>query len=80
LFLYDQQHAFKIQIFINRTAVAKDFKIRDGDIRYYSNAGLVGLSKFASLVNTLISPVTNSVYNASRSATLVAPAALPLMP
>jgi polysaccharide export outer membrane protein len=59
---------------------AKDFKIRDGDILYYSNAGLVGLSKFASLVNTLISPVTNSVYNASRSATLVAPSALPLMP
>lgn len=59
---------------------ANEFKIRDGDILYYSNAGLVGLSKFASLVNTLISPVTNSIYNASRSATLISPTALPLMP
>jgi hypothetical protein len=57
--------------------LASDFKIRDGDIIYYSTAGLVGLGKFSALVSSLISPAANASYNGARAMQLFAPGALP---
>ena len=57
--------------------LASEFKIRDGDILYYSTAGLVGLGKFSTLVNSLVSPAANASYNGARAMQLFAPGALP---
>jgi polysaccharide export outer membrane protein len=39
--------------------LAKNFKVRDQDIVYYANATSVGVGKFMSLLNTLLSPVSS---------------------
>ncbi len=57
--------------------LASEFKIRDGDILYYSTAGLVGLGKFSTLVNSLVSPAANASYNGARAMTIFAAGALP---
>lgn len=44
---------------------ASNFNIRDRDILYYANAGSIGVGKFMTLLNTMLSPVMTTASGAA---------------
>ena len=44
---------------------ANNFTVRDQDILYYANAGAIGVGKFMSLLNTMLSPVMTTASGAA---------------
>jgi len=57
--------------------LASDFKIRDGDIIYYSNAGLIGLTKFTSLIQGIVGPFTGTASNLFQTTQMATGAIVP---